>query len=359
VSVWTRLGAIAATLLMASGCNSGDAPVVDDAPVPTFGRRRVTVLVEGCTLDAGQTSALDSAAAHAVVTEVVLVCGKLRESGVVAPVDDEARTALQATLAAVRQRGYRAFVGVTFGSDLTEFPTPYAADVVLARLGDEGFRTRAAANVTALAAGADGLDLFFLELPRGVRATLPALASIVADGLRARGSATLEIVAPPSAPEPESAYDLGALARDTARFRLMTLDFSCCGAPPGPSIDTGWAVDVARATRSAVGARGIDVAYPLYGTDWSEAGSRPISYADAHVLAEAHGASTERSAAGELTFTFEDEAHHHHEAWCPDHVSVARALSAWSALPSDVGVVLYGLGAEDPRLFSVLAERAR
>lgn len=357
-NTWRGLGAVAVTLALSACAGEGHA-VVDDAQLPTFAKRRATLLVEGCSLDAGQTSTLEGAATRSLVSDVVVVCAKLRESGVVAPVDDAARDALASTLAAVKKRGYRAFVGVTFGTDLVDFPDPYPPEVTIARLADEGFRARAAANIAALAAGGDGIDLFFMDLPREVRTTFPLLAGLVADELHARGPASLEIVAPPSAVDLEGAYDLGALSGAAARFRLMTLDFSCCGAPPGPSIDTGWAVDVARAARDASRGRGVDVAYPLYGTDWSELGSRPISYADAHVLAEAHGEPVDRSVAGELTFTFEDESHHHHETWCPDRVSTVRALAAWSAMPSDVGVVFYGLGAEDPRLFTALAEHAR
>lgn len=48
-----------------------------------------------------------------------------------------------------------------------------------------------------------------------------------------------------------------------------------------------------------------------------------------------------------------------HQLWFDDAESTGRALGAWSydVLPSDVGVLFYGLGAEDPALFNRLSER--
>ena len=48
-----------------------------------------------------------------------------------------------------------------------------------------------------------------------------------------------------------------------------------------------------------------------------------------------------------------------HELWFDDAESTGIALGAWNhgVLPADIGVLFYGLGAEDPALFDRLAAR--
>jgi spore germination protein YaaH len=48
-----------------------------------------------------------------------------------------------------------------------------------------------------------------------------------------------------------------------------------------------------------------------------------------------------------------------HTVWVDDARSLGRTLGAWQteALGAEIGVVYFGLGAEDPSLFSTLAGR--
>ena len=82
-----------------------------------------------------------------------------------------------------------------------------------------------------------------------------------------------------------------------------------------------------------------------------------MSWAEGRAIADALKITPDRDTSGELNFAWNDEAGVAHTTWFEDGVSTSRALHAWdtSALPSDVGVVLYGLGAEDPALWDTLA----
>jgi spore germination protein YaaH len=135
----------------------------------------------------------------------------------------------------------------------------------------------------------------------------------------------------------------------------MTLDFAAPGA--GPTVDPGWAIDAWRYARSKASATPIDVAMPLYGNDVSDLGTRNVSFLEARALVDAFGARVERGTLGNPHFTYADETGRAHELWYDDADSTARTLRAWdpASLPLEVGVVFYGLGAEDPAVWSTIA----
>jgi spore germination protein YaaH len=84
-----------------------------------------------------------------------------------------------------------------------------------------------------------------------------------------------------------------------------------------------------------------------------------VSVIEARGLASTYGARLERGPTGTLFFRYVAGGETH-ELWFDDTESTGRALGAFAeSLPSDVGILYYGLGAEDPTLFSTLAERTR
>jgi hypothetical protein len=127
---------------------------------------------------------------------------------------------------------------------------------------------------------------------------------------------------------------------------------------PGPTIDPGWAVDAARlALTDAPGA--VDIAYPLYGTDFGPRGPRSVSWLEATALAKSAGVDIQRGPTTAPFLRYPSFGGELHELWFDDAESTARALGAWTydALPQEVGVVYYGLGAEEPSLFERLSTR--
>jgi spore germination protein YaaH len=140
-------------------------------------------------------------------------------------------------------------------------------------------------------------------------------------------------------------------------MHVGTLDFSCCNVPPGPTLDSGWAVDAVRQARRFAPRTPLDVAVPLYGTDFSSLGQRTTSWYVARALAERHHARVDRGSTGTPHFVYADDTGRSHDLWFDDTESTTRVLRAWdpATLPLDVGVVFYGLGAEDPTLFPTVS----
>jgi hypothetical protein len=364
-----RLGLVVAALLAigAVGCGSegpGFRERLTEEGAVSLAPRRMTVLAETCSLDAFQLSALEQPALRRLARELVIVCPAVRLSGEVAPVDPDARGAVARAVGRARALGYKTTIAATMGDDLASFPVPYSPVRSLPVLRDLEWRDKVVSGLVEFANMADGLEIDFLSLPDDSRSAVTELFLALEKQIRPR--LTLGVMAPPSTIEPSdtpggNAFDLATLAPHVDRVRMMTLDFSCCGQGGGPSIDSGWAVDAARYGKGRAGSVPVDIAFPLYGTDFSDLGERFVDYTDGRAIADVLGIAPERAIGGELHFGWADAAGRAHHTWYPDAVTASRVLGAWneSVLPGDVGVLFYGLGAEDPALFSTVARGLR
>jgi hypothetical protein len=168
------------------------------------------------------------------------------------------------------------------------------------------------------------------------------------------------VFVPPSVTTPSDlpggdAFNRADLAGKVDRLRVMTLDFSDTGV--GPTIDPGWAVDAVRLAHGD--APLVDIAYPLYGTDFGPRGRRSTTWLEAVATAQAFGVAVEHGPTTAPFIRYVGYGNEPHELWFDDTDSTARALGGWSydVLPKDVGVVFYGLGAEEPGLFERLGAR--
>lgn len=125
---------------------------------------------------------------------------------------------------------------------------------------------------------------------------------------------------------------------------------------PGPTIDSGWAVDVERSAAAATSAP-LDVAFPLYGWDFGPDGQRSVTYLEAQGVASSTKAPVQRGPTGALYYDWQDESGGAHETWFDDGTSTTWTLAAWDpqTLDPSVGVVFWGLGSEDPALWDTLA----
>jgi hypothetical protein len=322
--------------------------------------RTVTIVAETCSLSSLQLSSLQQPALRKVARELILICPAVRLSGEVAPTDPDARAAFARTVAQARTLGYKTRVAVTMGDDLSSFPVPYSPARAAPVLRDPAWRAKVVTALAPFAEMGDGLEMDLLALPDSSRPDVTAL--FIALDLAFRPRVPIGVMAPPSSSDPSdtpggAAFDLAAVAPRVDRVRMMTLDFSCCGQAPGPSIDSGWAVDVARYGKSKAGNVPVDIAFPLYGTDFSDLGESFVDYTDGRAIADVFGITPQRAVGGELNFDWTDAAGRNHQTWYPDALTASRVLHAWdsSVLPLDVGVVLYGLGSEDPALWTILA----
>ena len=317
-------------------------------------RRHHAVVLEGCALDPWQHQTLSSVAARKVLREVVMLCPSMLPGGRVTPSDSVARASLSGEIAKLHGLGYQVTLAVRAADDTGAFLSGSAAAELLT---DALLRGQYVTALAELAREADGIDLAFLALELRAAADFATFTASLSTAVRPK---TVGLFAPPSVMEPSDlpdgdVYDLINLPLD--RVRLMTLDFSCCGAKPGPTIDSGWAVDAARLARSKTKAS-LHVAYPLYGWDFSAGKERPVTYFEARGVAAYRGLEILRGPTGAPHFGWTDASNNPHELWFDDRQSTLRALEAWrpDVLPPDVGVTFYGLGAEDPALFPGLAE---
>jgi hypothetical protein len=358
---------VALAALAGWGC-SGDAGGTTDRFSPDgagpVASRSMTIVAETCTLDAMQLAALQHPGLKKLTRELIMICPVVRLSGEVAPLDPDARSAFARSVDRARALGFKTRIAVTMGDDLMSFPVPYAGGRSEPVLRDPAWRAKVVAALAPFADMGDGLELDFLSLSPGSRGAVTELFRALGAAYRPR--IPIGVMAPPSTDDPSdttggNAFNLAEIAPHVDRIRMMTLDFSCCGQGAGPSIDSGWAVDVARYGKARAGNVPVDIAFPLYGTDFSDLGERFIDYTDGHAIADIVGVAPTRAIGGELTFSWTDAAGRKHETWYPDSITASRVLGAWdpSVLPADVGVVLYGLGAEDPALFGSLARGLR
>jgi hypothetical protein len=336
---------------ISSGENTDSVAQRADSPLPV---RPGSVVVDGCVLDTWQRATLAGTGAHRVLQEVILLCLVPQLDGTVGPRDPSARAHLASLASDLKRDGYRVHFGVAFTDESGQ---RYDGAQTAVFLADPAWRLRFRETLGEALAPADGVELDLQGLPASAQKVVTDFVAYVAAGVRP--GKRVGVFVPPSVAVPSDlpggeAFSRAALAASVDRLRVMTLDFSEQG--PGPTIDPGWAVDAARLARGDAPA--VDIAYPLYGTDFGPRGRRATTYFEAVGMATLAGVRIERgpTAAPFLRYTLFDEPH---EMWFDDADSTSRALAAWSydVLPPDVGVVFYGLGAEDPTLFTRLGAR--
>ncbi|MBX3209102.1 MAG: hypothetical protein KF764_28980 [Labilithrix sp.] len=357
----SRLGgcvALALGALVGCGSDSGgqreEVGLGADTALPS---RTASVVVDGCVLDTWTRATLASAGAKRVLRggEVILLCLVPREDGTVGPRDPSARSALAGLTEDLKRDGYRVHFGVAFTDESGQ---RYDGAQTRAFLQSPAWRQRLKETLPLVIEAADGVELDLQSLPNDARPFVTALVAELAAVVRP--ARRLNVFVPPSVTEPSDlpggeAFSRKELAPHVDRMRIMTLDYS--EQAPGPTIDPGWAVDAVRRARGDF--LNVDVSYPLYGTDFGPRGRRPVVYHDAIAIAALARAPIERGPTGAPFVRYSAFGGEVHQLWFDDAESTARALGAWSAdvLPLDVGVLFYGLGAEDPALFERLGAR--
>jgi len=355
--IWLS-SALSIACVLASGCGSSSGDDVErvglgaDVALP---QRRGTLLLDGCVIDAWSRSTLALPSTKRVASEIILLCAVPRGDGTVGPRDESATRALSSLVDDLHREGYRAHLGVAFTDESGQ---RYDGAQASASLADPVWRARFRETLGTVAAPFDGVELDLQALPNDARASVTALVSELSPVVRPQKS--LSVFVPPSVTEPSDlpggdAFARRELAPHVDRMRIMTLDFSEAG--PGPTIDPGWAVDAVRLALADFPA--CDVSYPLYGTDFGPRGRRSATWFEAMALGGAPRTPIERGPTGAPFVRFSGFGGELHELWFDDATSTARALGAWTfdVLPPSVGVLYYGLGAEDPALFESLAAR--
>lgn len=342
--------------LAACGGSGEDARDVGIGLETTIPARRAAVLLDGCVMDTWSRTSLAQPATRRLVSEVVLLCLVPRESGEVGPRDASARAALGTLVSDLKKDGYTVTLGVAFTDESGQ---RYDGAQTRAWLARPDFRERLRETLVDVSSLADGVEIDLQKLPNDARRDVTDVVGLVADALHARvPRKSVGVFVPPSVARPSDlpggeAFDRAALAARVDRLRVMTLDYSETEA--GPTIDPGWAADAARLARQD--APSVDLAYPLYGIDFGPRGQRSVTWFEANAaFGDARATGRGPTNAPFVRYVRDGEAH---ALWYDDAISTGTALAAWSydVLPPDIGVLFYGLGAEDPTLFARLAAR--
>ena len=357
-NLWTSMMSMALVASASLGCSSSSGETVNsvalraETPLPA---RAGTVIVDGCVIDPWQRATLAGPGARRVLQDVILLCLVPRLDGTVGPRDPSALKHLGALIADLATDGYRVSLGVSFTDETGQ---RYDGPQTRSFLGDPGWRASFVETLVPALAPAVGAELDLQGLPNDARDLVTAFVMEVAQSVRP--AKRLGIFVPPSVAVPSDLPGGDAFARDALgaqvdRMRIMTLDFS--DQAPGPTVDPGWAVDAVRLARRDAPA--VDIAYPLYGTDFGPRGHRSTTYLEAVAIAQVTGSPIEHGPTTAPFVRYVAYGNEPHELWFDDIDSTSRALAAWSydVLPADVGVVFYGLGAEQPNLFESLGAR--
>ncbi len=351
-------GVMLAFAAIGCGTDSGnDSEVVGLGAESALPARVGSVVVDGCVLDTWSRAILAGQGAKRVLRggDVIMLCLIPREDGTIGPRDPSARAALTALAQDLKRDGYRVHFGIAFTDESGQ---RYDGAQTRAFLQSSAWRQRLVETLPLVIEPADGVEIDLQFLPNDAR---PFVTALVADLAKVvRPARRLNVFVPPSVAEPSDlpggeAFSRTELAPHVDRMRIMTLDYS--ERAPGPTIDPGWAVDAVRLARTDFA--NVDVSYPLYGMDFGPRGRRPVIYHDAIAISTIAKVPILRGPTGAPFIDYLAFGGEQHQLWFDDAESTGRALGAWTAdvLPLDVGVLFYGLGAEDPALFERLGAR--
>ena len=347
-----------ATTLFLGACSasSGDETeqvgLAADTALPG---RKGTIVIDGCIIDTWSRSTLALPATKKVAQEVIMLCAIPRLDGTVGPRDDSSKAHLKGLVDDLHREGYRVNLGIAFTDESGQ---RYDGAQTRAFLANVTWRARFVETLPEVLAPFDGAEIDLQKLPDDARSFVTGLVTETSRVVRP--AKKLNAFVPPSVTVPSDlpggeAFSRRELSPLLDRMRLMTLDFS--ETSPGPTLDPGWAVD---AVRLALGDHAAcDVSVPLYGTDFGPRGRRPTTWFEAQAITTKGGITIEHGPTGAPFFRYVLFGNETHELWYDDATSTGRALGAWTfeALPPDVGVLFYGLGAEDPTLFESIGAR--
>lgn len=317
--------------------------------------RKGTIVIDGCVIDTWSRSTLALPATKKVAQEVIMLCAVPRLDGTVGPRDESAATHLKALVAELHGEGYRVNLGVAFTDESGQ---RYDGAQTNAFLSSPAWRARFVETLPPVLEPFDGAEIDLQKLPNDARSAVTSLIGATASKIRPQKK--LNAFIPPSVANPSDlpggeAFSRLELAPNLDRMRIMTLDFS--ESSPGPTQEPGWAVDAVRLALADFPR--CDISIPLYGMDFGPRGRRPTTWFEAQAITTKGGIEIQRGPTGAPFFRYELFGNETHELWFDDATSTTRALGAWSfdTLPPEVGVLYYGLGAEDPTLFEAIGGR--
>ena len=245
-------------------------------------------------------------------------------------------------------------------------------DVGHAILSDPARRAALARNLVneAKAFGYAGFQLDFEQIPWTDRDLLTALVQDCAAAFHAAGL-NLSIAVIPRLPGDDAAsgtlldyfhqwsgaYDFASLAKAADFLSFMTYDEHNGVTPAGPVSGTPWMRRALEFSMQGVPPEKATVGLPTYYHDWTGVGRlTSSSYADAMILAQAHGATPAFDATEEEMHFGYSAYGVHHELWIQSTDTLRRKLPLMYEYGLK-GISVWRLGFEDPSFWNLIPQR--
>jgi spore germination protein YaaH len=245
-------------------------------------------------------------------------------------------------------------------------------DVAHAILSDPARRAALAGNLVneAKTYGYAGFQLDFEQIPWTDRDLLTALVQDCAAAFHSAGL-NLSIAVIPRLPGDDAAsgtlldyfhqwsgaYDFAALAKAADFLSFMTYDEHNGVTPPGSVAGTPWMRRALEFSMQGVPPEKATVGLPTYYHDWTGVGRlTSSSYADAMILAQAHGATPAFDATEEEIHFGYNAYGVHHELWIQSTDTLRRKLPLMYEYGLK-GISVWRLGFEDPSFWSLIPPR--
>jgi spore germination protein YaaH len=245
-------------------------------------------------------------------------------------------------------------------------------DVGHAILSDPARRAALAGNLVneAKTYGYAGFQLDFEQIAWTDRALLTALVQDCATAFHAAGL-NLSIAVIPRLPGDDAssgtlldyfhqwsgAYDFAALAKAADFLSFMTYDEHNGVTLPGPVSGTPWMRRALEFSMQGVPPEKATIGLPTYYHDWTGVGRlTSSSYADAMILAQAHGATPAFDGTEEEIHFGYNAYGVHHELWIQSTDTLRRKLPLMYEYGLK-GISVWRLGFEDPSFWSLIPPR--
>lgn len=204
----------------------------------------------------------------------------------------------------------------------------------------------------------DGIDIDYERLPTTSRDNFTKFLTTLAQKLHVAGKKLSVSVYPKKSDSDNwngpGAEDWAAIGQLADSVKIMAYDYSYSGTAPGPIAPLDWMDKVATYAQSAIPSSRIVMALPWYGYDWSAAGTKNVSYAEAMQLAANNGANISHDVNGEATFTYNG-----HTVFFQDAASYRKKVEMLETRHASIGgFAAWSAGVEDPQIWNVIRDMA-
>lgn len=221
-------------------------------------------------------------------------------------------------------------------------------------LGDPSTRSKVIDSIIKLIQEKqyDGANIDFELLPAKQRDNLTSFMSELYPKMKSINKTLIISVFPQVdvAEDVSGAYNYPELAKNADFLQIMTYDHHWSTSGPGPIAPIDWyEKNIKYAIDNCGGPHKVIVGVGAYGYDWVGKEGETITYADAIVRAEKHGAS--------IMYDENAQAPHYkynnHEVWFENDKSTAAKLDV-VAKYNPAGIAIWRLGQEQPEIWPII-----